>query len=301
MEIIRFKIGDNIVKNSDIALLLGNFDGVHLGHASLADEAKKSDAKRIGVLLFSKDIHSLLDKDERRAISSLDDRIRLFSNLGVDVFYVLETDYSTLKVRKDEFIDGVLKKINPHCLVVGDDFRFGRNGEGDVDYLKKYFKVVNLPLLNLSGKKISSESIIASIKEGKMEEANKMLGRPYEIKGVIEEGLGNGKKIGFPTANLSLSFQYVLPSPGVYITISYIRGIPHYGVTNVGNNPTIGILNKDIVETHLFSFSKEIYGETMYVAFLKKIRDEIKFDSLEELKAQMEKDAAFVKKYINSI
>ena len=290
MKIINVDELTDLTSFSNLTLLLGNFDGVHKGHKELVYEAKKRASGDIAVMLFDKNPSSLLHNKEENVLTSIDDKIRIFNSLGVDIAFVLRLDHKLLNKSKEEFINDYLLKINPNLIVVGRDYTFGKYGEGKVKDLKNTFKVFACPLLTIGNEKIGTQQIVRYLKNGDVSAANNMLGRNYEIKGKVTHGLGNGHKIGFPTANLSLQTPYVLPKKGVYKTISYVRGIPYPSMTNIGNNPTVGASNDLSIETFINKFDKDIYDETIYLEFVSFLRNEIKFPSLEKLKEQLEKD-----------
>lgn len=296
MEVIKFSLNDEIVplpKNG--VLLLGTFDGVHEGHRHLVRLAQEKGEGPIAVLLFDRPLEPLLKRgrEDKGILTSLDDKLRIFSSLGVDFAYVMETDCRLLSLRKDEFITKILIPLAPSLVIVGSDYRFGVMGKGMPIDLKVVFKTLIADFLKgADGEKVATRKIVEHIENGDVRKAALELGRPFEIVGKVAHGLENGRKIGFPTANLDLKADYVLPKDGVYASVSYLRGVPHPSFTNVGTNPTVGESKERKVETHFFDSDLECYGETVYVSFIERIRDERKFSSLLELKGQLEKDKA---------
>lgn len=286
METIYFENLSDIKEFNDVSLLLGNFDGVHIGHAQLFNFAKNNSKGRVAVLTFDQFI-----KPKDGFITNLSDRISIFESLGIDLVFVLKVDDNLIHYSYVKFVDEILKKINPKAIYCGPDFQFGFKAQGDVAYLKERFSEVYC--LNYvkdhNNNKISSTGIRNLIKDGKIYEANRWLGRSYFMKGKIVKGSGRGKNIGFPTANLGLSFPYILPKNGVYITFIYIDGNRYRSLTNIGNNPTFN--NKEItIETYIFDFIDDLYGKDVKLEFFKRLRDEIKFDNVESLHNQLEKD-----------
>ena len=144
-----------------------------------------------------------------------------------------------------------------------------------------------VPLCEIGGIKVSTQSIISFLKEGNLRQANAFLGRPYQLVGKVVRGFQNGRKIGFPTANLALDAPYVLPKSGVYLGLCYVDGLPYKSLINIGANPTVGLLKQNIVECYLEGLDKDIYGSRLYVDFLSYVREEKKFDSLQDLEAQI--------------
>ena len=298
MEIIQFKCGDQLPQIPNLILCLGFFDGVHLGHQTLINNAKKEGYK-LGILSFSQSPAFVVgNKLVDNCITSISDKVDIFEEMGVDYFFVMDFDRETLGVTKDEFIDNVLLKINPYRICCGSDFHFGARAEGDVDYLKRFFNVKVENFRNIEAKKISSRDIIAKIKEGEMEQVEDMLGRPYRINGTVMVGFKNGSKIDFPTANMKLEYEYVYPKTGVYVGYGYVYGEKYKVIINVGVHPTINPLAKPEIEVHFLDFNDNLYGKNIFVEFKKFIREEKKFESLDELKVQLTKDRIKAKKVL---
>lgn len=282
----------NITKIDDnICLCLGFFDGVHRGHQKLILEAKKHSKNKIGILTFSQPVSTFINNGKStETLSSNTDKIRLISKLNIDYYFVLNIDKKFLEFSPLDFINQILKNLNIKEIYIGEDYRFGKDASGGKELLKKYFDVKVINILNIDSKKISSSNIIKLIKEGRIERANNLLGHNYEITGKVVEGHHLGTKIGFPTENIDLSHSYVLPKRGVYKTIIYISGIPYLSLTNVGVHPTVGKENKDVIEVYIPNYNSDDYGKTIYLTFLDFIRDEIKFNNVDELKTQISKD-----------
>ncbi len=284
MDKIVFSLGDLPERKEGLTLALGNFDGFHLGHQSLARETRLFASNDSGILFFARPY-----KDEE-VLSDLEDKIRFSYSCGLDYAYCLENDSSFYELDSFSFMD-LLEKLGTKRIVCGPDFRFGKEKKGDVDALKSRFLVDVVPFLTDSeGKKISSHRIKELIASGKVEEASIDLGRPYETKGVVVHGLENGRRIGFPTLNLEPASPYVLPKRGVYAGFVYLSGIPYKAMINVGNNPTIGKRETLIEEAHLFDFAEDAYGKRAYFQYVSYLREERIFSSLNELKDQLSKD-----------
>ena len=282
MEIFHFSHKDSIFPKVNGPLLLGNFDGLHLGHQTLIEKAKEEGDPFVLLLdpSFKKD-------DAHKVLTTLTDKIRLFARYGVSHIFVLRTGPSFFELSKDDFISLVLKRLNPPALVVGEDYSFGFKGEGTAFDLKRSFPTFALPLLEKDGKKIGTTLIKNLILEGKVSEAASFLGRPYEIKGEIQHGFQNGRKINFPTANL-LPNEYVLPRKAVYCGYAFLRGNCYKSIINVGDAPTVGKLKQNIVEAYLDGFEGDCYGETLYLNFVSFLREERKFEDLETLKEELQ-------------
>lgn len=283
MEIYRFSLIDGIPLCSH-PLLLGNFDGFHKGHMCLLEAAKEEGS--FGILFLDPPFPKA---SEPNVLMTLEDKLAFVDKEGATEAFVLETDPSFFALSKEEFIDLVLRKMNPPLLIFGEDYRFGKGGAGGKKELETAFKTLSVPLLRENWEKIGTSRIRSFLKEGLIEKANFDLGRPYCLHGKIINGFQNGRKIGFPTANLA-SLPYVLPKTGVYGGLSFLRGKPYRSIINVGNAPTVGKLKENAVEVYLDGFHGDCYGETLYTEFHFRIRGEIKFPDLESLQKQLRVD-----------
>ena len=273
-----------------LSLCLGYFDGVHLGHQSLIKYARKYAKHTLGLLTFSKPISTLVDNGKNTSVlTSLDDRFKIISKLGVDYYFVAQIDKAFTELSDMDFI-AMLRKMNVKEIFVGKDFRYGAKAKGTISTLKDYFDVYAIEIKEVDGKKISTQEIENLIVEGMVGEANDLLGHNYCVSGSLVSGKHIGTTIGYPTLNLKLSDNYVLPKYGVYKTVCYVDNVPHVAITNVGVKPTIGDNFKPGIEVHLKDFKGEAKGDVISVEFLKFIRTEKKFSSKEELKAQIDKD-----------
>lgn len=283
MEIFRFSLAENIPLCS-CPLLLGNFDGFHKGHMSLLESAKEEGS--FGILFLDPPFPKA---GEPNVLMTLEDKLAFVDRAGAKEAFVVETDPSFFALSEEEFIDLVLRKMNPPLLIFGEDYRFGKGGIGGQKELEKFFKTLTIPLLRENEEKIGTSRIRSFLKEGLIEKANYDLGRSYCVHGKIVKGFQNGRKIGFPTANL-VSLPYVLPETGVYGGLSFLRGRPYLSIINVGSAPTVGKLKEDVVEVYLDGFHGDCYGETLYTEFRYRIRGEIKFPDLESLQKQLRSD-----------
>lgn len=281
----------NIQSIPNLSICLGTFDGLHIGHQQLLIKAVSDSSGPVGILLFDSNPADIIDNGKRhRILTSLEDKIVLLNKLRLDYAFIVKADASFFSASPKDFIENYLLPLGVKKAFVGSDYRFGKAAEGDPSFLSKFIQVEEIPLLSIKGEKVSTQKIASLIEEGKIEDANGLLGRPYEIKGKIVEGYQNGRKIGFPTANLSLSSPYVLPRDGVYKGLGFLRGFPYQSMINVGKNPTLGLLKQDVVEAYLEGFKDTAYNETLYIDFLSFLREEKKFKDLEELSKQLQKD-----------
>ena len=297
----------NIKKNHKNSLILiGNFDGVHLGHQKLFKLAKLYKKKyniKIGVVNFDpmpKMFFNKLLKNFR--ITSINQKISLLSKLNVDFIITKKFDKKFSKTKSINFIKEILnKKLKSKFIFVSNNFRFGNKREGNVNLLikneKKFnFKVVKPQPLIKQHKIISSTLIRSFLEKGYLEKANKLLNRNWTINGVVKKGRQIGKKIGFPTCNIDIQ-DYVLAKPGVYAVkvlrsnnSKYLRGI-----ANLGYRPTFN-QKKILLEVHLFNYSGNLYNKLLTVEFIKFIRKEKKFKNVNQLRAQIKKDLNIAKK-----
>ena len=213
----------------------------------------------------------------------------------------IKIDGLSKKFRKKNVLDNISVEFKPNKIFCGPDFHFGYKAQGNVDVLKQSFNnVIVLNYVNdYDGTKISSSIIKEYISRGEIKNANRFLGYEYYIKGIVVKGKRNGKKIGFPTINLKLDTNYVIPKNGVYITKTKIGNKLYPSMTNVGTHPTIDELNEAIIETHILDFDETLYGEEVEIKFLDYIRNEIKFNSIDELKEELSRNREIVRQYFD--
>jgi riboflavin kinase/FMN adenylyltransferase len=297
----------NISKNhKGSIILIGNFDGVHLGHQKLFNLAKSYKKKynlKIGVINFDPMPKMFFNKSLKNfRLSSIDQKVNLLNNLGVDFIVTKKFDKIFSKTKSINFITNILSnKLKAKFIFVSNNFRFGNKREGDVKFLiqneHKYNYQVIKPKPLLINKKIVSSSLIRNyLENGYLEKANKLLDRKWSIEGMVQKGRQVGKKIGFPTCNIDIK-DYVLAKPGVYAvrvlrknTFKILKGI-----ANLGYRPTFN-QKKILLEVHLFNFSGNLYNKHLSVEFLKFIRKEKKFKNINKLKSQIKLDLKIAKR-----
>ena len=293
-------------KHRNSIILIGNFDGVHLGHQklfSLAKKYKKKYSSKIGVLTFEPMPKMFFNKKLKNfRISSLAQKINFLKNLKVDFIINKKFDKKFSKIKSINFIKEILgKNLKPKFIFVSNNFRFGNKREGNVRQLIKFesicgFKVIK-PEPLLINKMIASSSLIRNfLQKGKLKKANQILNRNWSIYGKVQKGRQLGKKIGFPTANIDIK-DYVLGCPGVYAIRVKIPTRDNYvnGIANLGYRPTFNG-KKILLEVHLFNFSGNLYNKYLTVEFKKFIRKEKKFKNLDELRKQIKVDLLKAKK-----
>ena len=280
-------------------LCLGFFDGVHLGHQAMIKEAL-NEGYKVSVLTFDEAPAFVLGRiKENHYLTSVSDKAEIFEQLGVDAMYIMTFDVAASKLTKDEFIDKVIRPINPKRIYCGEDYTFGVWGEGDPNYLSLFFDVHVIETQKHENIKVSARDISHLIEHGYIEEANTLLGRPFRLNGLVVEGKHNGKIIDFPTANLKLDYPYAFPKTGVYFGYAYVYEKKYKAIISVGTHPTIMQLTKPIIEVHIIDFEGIIYGYDIFVELLYYHRNEKMFDDIEELKKQLQRDkTAAIKKLL---
>ncbi len=286
-------------------IALGSFDGLHKGHMKLIKETKKMAKYNKGksmVLTFKEHPLNTINKDLAPKIL-LDNfsKVKILEENGVDLVNFINFDKEYMKLRPEHFIKRMIDYYNAGGFIVGFNYRFGYKNLGDIELLNKMSKEFHFDLRVVSPVKYSNEIISSSkirhilIEDGNVDKAKKMLGRSYFLKGNIVKGKQLGRRLGFPTVNLNYDAKYVLPRGGVYYTLIEYENKLYKGITNIGYNPTVEH-NKLHIETNILDFHKDIYGENITIYFIKRIRDEKRFSSLDNLKEQLEKDKKFAKR-----
>jgi riboflavin kinase/FMN adenylyltransferase len=290
----------------------GTFDGVHLGHREIlkkvVEMARHRNAESVMVTFFP---HPRLvlypDDNTLKLITSLEEKARMIEACGIDHIIVLPFTREFSRFSALEFIRDVLvEAIGMKTLVIGYDHRFGKNREGgieDAKYLAKVYdyEVIEIPAQDIEHSIISSTKIRKALLEGDIETANKFLGYPFIMKGRVIHGRGQGKTLGYPTANLMIEDPYkLIPGNGIYIALVKVFGRWNPAMMSIGNNPTF----KDVswsVEVNVLDFEEDLYDEVLNIKMLKRIRNEIKFDSIEALKAQLSADSAETLQYFKRL
>ena len=297
----------NVLKNHKKSIILiGNFDGVHLGHQKLfklANSYKKKFNLKIGVLTFEPMPKMFFNKDIKNfRISSINQKNIILKNLGVDFIITQKFEKKFSRIRSDFFIKEILsKKLEAKYIFVSNNFKFGNKREGDVNQLvrneKIYdYKVVKPQPLILNRKIISSTYIRSLLEKGNLKKTNKMLNRNWSIEGMVQKGRQQGKKIGFPTCNIDIK-DYVIATPGVYAIKVKQKNSNKFlkGIANLGYRPTFN-QKKILLEVHIFNFSGNLYNKYLSVEFIKFIRKEKKFKNVNHLRKQILSDLKVAKR-----
>lgn len=292
-------------------LTVGNFDGVHTGHKKviekLAAQGKAMGLPVIVMMFEPQPLEFFLGDNAPSRLTRLREKVIQFKSLPVDNIVIIRFNQLMANYEAEQFIaDLLVKKLNVKHLVIGDDFHFGKARRGNFAMLKEKslqygFKVEDTCSFVVKQHRVSSTLIRDALGCGDLAKAKQMLGRDYSVCGRVAHGNKRGRTIGFPTANIQM-FRRNTPITGVYaVTMTGIAGKEIQGVANVGTRPTVDGGKKVILETHLFDFDTEIYGHYVEVFFKHKIRDEVRFQSLNELKAQINKDIIVAKQIFNTI
>ncbi len=279
---------DEFNLDGEITAILGNFDGLHLGHLELIKSGFSLGGK-IVVVTFEPHPLSMKHSSFKR-LQTFKEKLTYFKNLGIDGVVIIDFNKEFAAMSKEKFIEDILvNKLNAKNIVVGYNYHFGKGASGNssdlVDSSIKFgFNPVIIPAYKIGHKVVSSSHIRNFITEGRIKEANEFLGRLYFLEGKVVKGHGVGRKIGFPTANLMVDKDKLLPKPGVYSIVADVRGSEYVGFCNVGFQPTFDDREKQlVVEVNLFDFDADIYDELVGVYFIDYLRNVQKFSSIDAL------------------
>jgi len=296
---------------TNAVITLGNFDGVHLGHQILFREALKRavaiKGEAVVVTFFPHPLTALKPELAPEIITPLDRKTELILSYGLDYVVVIPFDREFARIRAREFVQDILfTRMGLRELVVGYDYSFGHNREGNIELLREMgaklgFKVHMLDAIHRGETLVSSTTVRKLLREGDVAHVRELLARPYQLRGKVIEGRRvGGKLLGFPTANLDTSEVGMIPAKGVYAVEVMLGEEALQGVCNIGVNPTFGD-NRLSVEAHIFDFDRDIYGQKIRLNFIERLRDEKKFSGLEELAQQIKRDAQKARVILNSI
>ena len=285
--------------NAACGVTIGNYDGFHLGHQKILETLiSESRNKGLETAVITFDPHPkefFSPESAPSRIISLREKLEFFEGLDIDRVYIIKFNKKFSEIKSEEFIT-TLRKIKAELVVVGEDFKFGNKREGTIkDISKELIGVIGVKEITSGTQRISSTTIRKSLHDGDFIKAELLMGRPYSISGKVIHGNKLGRVIGFPTANIHM-FHNRPPLKGVFA----VKLNENFGVANLGTRPTIGGISKLHLEVHLFNFSDDVYGQHVHITFLKKIRDELKFDSIDELKKQISIDIEKTKVYIKA-
>ncbi len=289
---------------------IGTFDGVHVGHQKIVNRlislGKEEQLKSI-ILTFFPHPRMVLQKDSSiKLINTIHERSAILDKLGLDYLLIKKFTTEFSRLSAEEFVKQILVDIlNVKKVIIGYDHRFGRNRNADINDLIKYgkefgFEVEQISAEDINNVAVSSTKIRKALSEGNIKIANRYLGYPFMLSGTIVQGKGIGKQLDYPTANINIEETYkLIPKYGSYVVKSIINNETVFGMMNIGMNPTVSG-DSESVEVHFFNFEKSIYGENLQIDILERIRDEQKFQSIEDLKHQLKKDKLFSLNFINN-
>ena len=287
---------------------IGTFDGVHAGHQKiikrLVDSAQANNLESV-ILTFFPHPRMVLQKESGiKLINSIEERTNILKQTGVDhlVIHPFTMQFSRITAR--EFVKEILvEKLKAKKVIIGYDHRFGRNRTANINDLKKFgqefdFEVEEITRQDIEEVAVSSTKIRTALEEGRVEKANNYLQHPFSLEGEVVKGRGLGKEFNYPTANIEIAEDYkLIPKNGVYVVRSRIEGENYFGMMSIGTNPTVGGTSRTI-ESFFFKLDKNLYGKRLKIDLLVRIRDEKKFNSIEELKLAMRQDESFSKQFI---
>ena len=311
------KVFHNIIEARNIphaVVTIGTFDGVHLGHQAIFNKMKGI-AQSIGgqtvVVTFQPHPRQVLniDSSHLRFLSTPEEKLAKFEEFGIDNVVIINFTKEFSRTPSEVFIkDYIIDNIKPAYIVVGYDHHFGKNRMGDFgllnDLMRKYnFRVERVAAQDVENIAISSTKIRNALAVGNVKNANRLLGYTYSVTAEVVVGNKIGRTLGFPTANLELPREYMLLNGGVYASLVEYGGKVYKAMANIGHRPTIGDRTEDqpIIEVNLFDFDGDLYGKTLRVSFIDRIRDEEKFSGLDELKTQLEQDREKVKIILSEV
>lgn len=281
------------------AVTIGKFDGIHLGHGELLAELKKQKEKGMSTLVFtfSKSPQSYLNGSEETSILSKEEKVDFFHQISwIDHYYEVNVTDEFLQLAPEEFIkEYLVDRLKARYVIVGEDFRFGCNKRGDVPLLKEFgkkyhYSVTSIKKIQNQNVEISSTEIRYILEQGNMKKANEILGHPFYLMGTVLHGRRLATGLGFPTANVEYPKEKIQIPFGVYATRIEVDGKVWNGITNVGTKPTITEEKKVLAESYLFDFQEEIYGKKIKIFFYEYLRSEVKFETIEQLKCQIQND-----------
>ena len=309
---LTYPLVDTVINSiqEQISLAIGNFDGIHKGHQQVINEAKRiAFEKKLAsaVMTFDPSPKAYFSRGEQynKAITPLAAKLLLLEEMEIDYVFVVQFNESFSQITPEQFIQQFLTRLSVNHVVVGFDFAFGKGGQGNVELLKQLatgkFDVHIVEPYILNGQKVSSTAIRQSLVQGQISTTTQLLGRYYRLTGNVVGGDQRGRTIGFPTANLQLNDEYILPALGVYAVKVYWKNEQYKGVLNFGMKPTF---NKaeivPVMEVHIIDFDKQIYGDQLSIEWVHYIRSEMKFNGINELVAQINKDKEEAKQILAS-
>lgn len=309
---LTYPLVDNVLTHikTPLSLAIGNFDGVHKGHQQVINEAKRiAFEKKLAsaVMTFDPSPKAYFSQGEsyKKAITPLASKLLIFEEMEIDYVFIVQFNESFSKITPEQFIHQFLNVLSINQVVVGFDFRFGKGGKGDVDMLKQlaeqHFDVQIVDAFELNGEKVSSTAVRTALENGDIALTEQLLGRYFKLTGTVVGGDQRGRTIGFPTANILLNDEFIVPALGVYAVNVYWNNQKYKGVLNFGMKPTF---NKTkivpVMEVHIIDFEHQIYGDQLTVEWVHYIRSEMRFNGINELVDQINKDKQLAKQILTT-
>lgn len=284
-----------------MALSLGMFDGVHLGHQSIINELNRISREKnleSSILTFWPHPRLVFNPDEElKLLNTINEKIRLLEKYGISNLFLQDFDEDFRNLTGEEFVKKILvEKLDVKYLIVGYDHVFGKNKSGNFELLQKLapeygFEVEQMEAVNIHNKNVSSTKIRTALSEGKISEANEMLGYFYPVSGKVIHGKKIGRAIGYPTANIEIENLKLLPKNGAYIVEVFVKNRQYKGMLSIGTNPTIDENGRTVhTEVYILDFDEDIYGEAITVKFRDFLHNEIQFENLEKLIEKLDED-----------
>lgn len=300
----------DFITASKTIVTLGTFDGVHKGHKTILEKlinnSSSSGCESLVLTFFPHPRMVLQQNSDIRLLNTIDEKAQLLKEAGIDNLIIHPFDHAFSRLTAEEFVKNILvERLNICKIIIGYDHRFGRNRTATIDDLIIYgneygFEVEQISAMEVNEVSVSSTKIRNALMAGDIATANEFLGYPYMLTGTVVKGRQLGRTIGYPTANLSIREDYkLIPENGVYVASAVIDGQEVQGMLNIGTNPTVGGTAQTI-EIHLFDFEADLYGKQVQVNLHHRLRDEVKFSSVDALKEQLAKDKEDSLAYFNS-
>lgn len=303
---------DQLPQFKNPVITIGTFDGVHLGHASIIDRLKKKAAQVDGesiIITFDPHPRRVLSPSENtiELLTTLDEKITALSHLHIDHLVVVPFTLAFADLSARDYIgEFIVKHFHPNTIIIGYDHHFGKNREGNYRLMEAVreeygYTLEEIPVQEIEHSAISSTRIRKALHAGDIVKANDYLGKPYSLQGTVVHGEHRGRSIGFPTANISVAEQSkLIPANGVYAVQVVVSGTPYQGMMNIGFRPTIAINSQRSLEVNLFGFEGDLYGQILKIEFIARLRDEQKFEDIEQLKQQLERDKILAMHILNA-
>ncbi|UQS86511.1 riboflavin biosynthesis protein RibF [Nicoliella spurrieriana] len=301
---------NNLQFNDPVVLAMGFFDGVHLGHQGVikrAREIAKDRGVKLAVLTYDHHpsiVYQQLSSHDKRYLTLDSYKMALFESLGVDVVFKISYTYAFQAQSPQSFVDDYLCRFNAITVVAGFDHTYGSDNANMhllPQYVKNRFTVVEVPSLDIDGKKVSSTRIRKNLDDGHIDTVNRLLDRPYVTSGTVVHGFARGRELGFPTANVEHSEYQWLPSIGIYVVQMQIGDQTYGGMASIGRNVTFGDTHPITVEINLFDFNQNIYGEDVQIKWLHWMRGEVKFTGVDALIDQLKQDQINAQNFLGNL